>query len=115
MPWQLRLLVLTGDPFYNVTSLVFHDTPAFPGWESSRTLDVRGLAVLGFVVEYAGDMAAKTGLNLARFLRDLVFLPSPFLAPLLWSVVIRPPREPNQRAFVRGGVVAAAVVLKVDA
>ncbi len=112
-PWHLRLLVLTGDPFYNVTSLIFHGTPAFPGWESSRTLGVRDLSVLGFMVEHAGDLAAKTGLNLARFLRDLVLLPSPFLAPLLWSVVIRPPREAGRRAFVRGGIVTTATLLLV--
>jgi hypothetical protein len=113
VPWQLRLFALTGDPFYNVTSLIFHDTPAFPGWESSRTLDVRGLSIPGFLMEHGDAVVAKAGRNLARFLRDLIFLPTPFLAPLVWSVVIRPPREPAQRAFVQGGIVATLGLLLV--
>ncbi len=113
LPWHLRLFALTGDPFYNATSLLFHDTPAFPGWEASRTLAVRSISPWSFVVAHPGDVAAKTALDLARFARDFVLLPSPFLAPFLWFAVLRKGSEPRTRAFLAGGVTATLVVIAV--
>jgi hypothetical protein len=113
LPWHLRLLALTGDPFYNATSLFFHDTPAFPGWVASRTLAVCSLSPWSFVAAHPGDMAAKTAINLARFLRDFVLLPSPFLAPFLWLAVLRRGPEPLRRGLVAGGVTATLVVIAV--
>jgi hypothetical protein len=113
LPWHLRLAAITGDPFYNATSLVYHDTETFPGWDSSRTLAVRDLSVVGFLGDHVREVANKSALNFARFGRDLILIPSPFLAPLVWFIVLRLPRERQARAYLIGGVICTASLILV--
>jgi hypothetical protein len=112
-PAVIRLGFLVQDGFHNTLSLVYHNTDTFPGWTSSRTLAVRELSAWGFVRDHMGEVLAKSGLNLLRYLRDLVLLPSPLLAPLLWFAVLRRGKTGRPRAFLAGGVVAAVTVLVV--
>jgi hypothetical protein len=109
LPWHLRLAQLTGDPFYNASSLLYHDTATFPGWTSSRTLAVRDLTPLGFVRAHPGEVAHKMLLDGIRFARDLVLFPTPFLAPFLW-LAFRRPGTAQARALVVGGGVSAVVL-----
>jgi hypothetical protein len=111
--WPIRLAVLTGDPFYNASSLLYHATGAFPSWTASRTLAVREMDPLGFVFHHFGDVAVKSALDLARFARDLVFLPSLFLMPFWVVGVLRPARERRGRALALGALVAGVVLLLV--
>jgi len=111
IPWHVRLAHVTGNPFYNVSSLLYHDVGPFPGWAASRTLAVRELEPWSFLVSHAGEIARKTLLDLARYGRDLVLLPSPLLPPLAVLALLRPPREPRARALVQGG--ATMLVLLV--
>ncbi len=111
LPWHLRLASLTGKPFYNASSLLFHDTAAFPDWQASRTLAVRDLAPWTFVIEHPGEVVGKTALNLARYLRDMVFLPSLLLAPFLFLGLVRPPADRRGRALAVGTLVAGAALI----
>ncbi len=109
--WPIRLHHLTGHPFYNASSLLYHATAAFPSWTASRTLAVREMEPFGFVLQNFGNVAMKSALDLARFARDLVFLPSLFLMPF-WAVgVLRPAKERRGRALVLGAALAGAALL----
>lgn len=111
LPWHLRLWSLTGNPVYSAGSLLFHDTPPFPGWDASRTLAVRDLSAVAFLQEHGGAVIRKTVLDLARFGRDLMLLPSPFLALVFWLGVLRPAGQPRARWLVLGAAAAAVVLL----
>lgn len=111
LPWHLRLWSLTGSPVYNAGSLLFHDTPPFPGWDASRTLAVRDLSTLAFLKQYPGAVLGKTFLDAARFGRDLILLPSPFLAPIFWLGVLRPPAGDRARRLMRGAAAATVVLV----
>lgn len=113
VPRILILRTLIGDGFYNTTSLIYHNTDTFPGWTSSRTLAVRDLSTWGFIMDHPREVLTKSVLNLLRYGRDLVLLPSPLLAPLLWFAVLRKGKDARSRAFLTGGVVAAATLLVV--
>lgn len=113
LPWGLRTAEITGDASYNNTSLIYHDTDTFPGWNSSRTLAVRDLSPVGFVLDHPGEVARKTVKNTGRFLRDLLLLPTPLLAPLLWLGVLRGSRSRERRAFNLAGVAAVLTLIVV--
>ena len=110
VPWTRCRAQCAGETF-TLTSLLYHDTDAFPGWTSSRTLAVRELSAIGFVTDHFGDVMKKTVLNLLRYGRDLVVLPSPFLAPFVWLAFLRPPAAPSSRAFVMGTLLMACVLV----
>ncbi|HET9233004.1 MAG TPA: hypothetical protein VFP10_02550, partial [Candidatus Eisenbacteria bacterium] len=114
VPWTRCRAQCAGETF-TLTSLLYHATDAFPGWTSSRTLAVRELSPLGFVTDHIGDVMEKSVLNVLRYARDLVLLPSPLLAPLAWLTILRPPSEPVPRAFVRGtSVLVLTLVLALS-
>jgi hypothetical protein len=110
IPWT-RCRAQCGGETFTLTSLLYHATDAFPEWNSSRTLAVRDLSPLGFVTQHFGDVAKKSGLDILRYGRDLVLFPSPFLAPLVWLAVLRPPADSRSRAFVLGAAVAAIILV----
>jgi len=110
-PWYARLASLTGNPVYNASSLLYHDTDAYPGWAASRSLSVRELDPLDFAREHGANLLRKSIRNLARFGRDLFLLPSPALAPFVWLALLRPPRDRRQRALILGGAVSATALI----
>ena len=109
-PWTRCRAQCAGETF-TLTSLLYHDTDTFPGWTSSRTLAVRELSTLSFVTDHFGEVMKKSVLNLLRYGRDLVLLPSPFLAPFVWVTVLRQPKDPLRRSFVLGTALMAFVLV----
>jgi hypothetical protein len=105
IPWYRLRAQCAGETF-TLSSLLYHDTHAFPGWTSSRTLAVRDLTPLGFLRAHPGDVLAKTGFNLLRYGRDLALAPSPFLAPLVWIAMLRRPGTARPRALLLGTALA---------
>lgn len=108
LPWYRMQAQCAGEGF-TLTSLLYHATDTFPGWTSSRTLAVRSLRPLEFLIEHPGDVLKKSCLDLLRYGRDLAVFPSPFLAPFVWIAVARPPAI--TRGFVYATVLAAAVLV----
>jgi hypothetical protein len=113
LPWFILQDDLAGDGFRNTTSLIYHNTQTFPGWTSSRTLAVQDLSAWEFIRDHPREVLAKSVRNLLRYGRDFAILPSPLLAPLLWFAVLRKGTNARSRAFLTGGVVAAATALVV--
>jgi len=110
VPWFSLRTQCAGEGF-TLTSLLYHDTHAFPGWTSSRTLSVRDITPLQFVAQHFGDVAQKTVVDVLRYGRDLTLFPSPFLAPFVWLAVLRPPVEQRSRALVLGTILAAITLV----
>ncbi len=111
-PWSMHVATVTGRPFYNATSLLYHDTTAYPGWTASRTLAVREEGPLAFVREHPEDVARKTVRNLARYGRDLAIWPLPALIVLALAGVVRLWRDDEARWLVVAAVgVPATLVL----
>ncbi len=114
LPWMVRTAQITGHPFYNAASLIYHDTPSFPGWAASRTLAIRETTPLAFILAHPLDILAKSALNLLRFGRDLLLLPGPAAALFAWWFLIRPQStQPRVRAYRWGYLVALAVPVLV--
>jgi hypothetical protein len=111
IPWHLRLAHITGDAFYNASSLLYHDVGPFPGWAASRTLAVRDMQPWTFLGTHGSAVGEKTLVNLARYVRDLVLLPSPLLPPLALLALLRPSREPRARGLVFGGAAMLACLV----
>jgi hypothetical protein len=111
LPWFAHLAAESGSFLYNTSSLLYHATRSYPDWDSSRALAVRALTPWEFLADHPGEVLAKSGVNLLRFGRDLVLLPSPFLAPFLWLAVLRLPAERRPRAFLVGGAVALLILV----
>jgi len=112
-PWLGRSWVMTGSPFFNAASLLFHDTRSYPAWTASRTLEVARLGSTGFLLDHPAEVAAKSALNLLRFGRDAVLLAGALLAPFFWVAVLRPGTG-RRRGFilafwVGGGTLIAAL------
>jgi hypothetical protein len=105
VPWHVRQAMVTGDPFYNASSLLYHDTATFPGWDSSRTLAVRDLTIGEFARDHGGELFWKSLRNLGRFCRDLVLLPSP--------MVLRLPKDRRSHAYLLGGAVSVLTLILV--
>jgi 4-amino-4-deoxy-L-arabinose transferase-like glycosyltransferase len=110
-PWHLHLWRVTGEPFYNTGSLLFHATQRFPGWESSRTLAVRMQRAGSFLMFHRDQVMTKAVHDLLGYGRTLAVLPSPFLAPFLWLTLLRPPQGRVARGLVAGGAVAITVLV----
>ena len=112
VPWFRTRAQCAGESF-SLTSLLYHDTDTFPGWTSSRTLAVRELTPLKFLASHTTEVVKKSALDLLRYGRDLVLLPTPFLAPFIWIAVLRPSGNSRSRGFIAGSVLAAAVLVLV--
>jgi hypothetical protein len=110
VPWLWRNALVTGHPFFNASSLIYHATDPFPGWTSSRTLQILDTTPLAFVAEHPGTVLQKTAINLARYARDLLLLPSAALAPFVWLAFLRPPAGRRERG-VLATLAAVAIVL----
>jgi hypothetical protein len=110
VPWT-RCRAQCANETFTLTSLLYHATDSFPGWTSSRTLAVRELSPITFVSHHFGEVAKKTGLDILRYGRDLVLLPSPFLAPFVWLALVRPGNESRVRAFILGTLLAAVMLV----
>ena len=102
LPWHWNLVALTGSPFYNKNGflLLCQHTHAFPAWTAYRSLEVNPLTSFAFVTTHFSDVMGKGVINFLHFGKDLLFLPSVFLAPLFWLSVLRPPRDGATRAFL---------------
>jgi len=123
IPWQFHLAQLTGSWFYNSGSLLLHNTDAFPGWTSSRTLAVRDVTTLGFLSANFASVLAKTGKNFLFFAIIVMVLPSAGAAPLMWAgmaglrrnwrSVLRERSCSNEQALLLGTLVSATTIIVV--
>ena len=89
IPWFLRLWHVTGRPFFSPSSLLYVDTAAFPGWESSRRLDMLARSPVRWALGHAGMVAGKSLRNLFHYLRQALLMPLPALAPFVWAATGR--------------------------
>jgi 4-amino-4-deoxy-L-arabinose transferase-like glycosyltransferase len=99
VPWTIRTWVVTGRPFSSTSSLLFTDTRAYPGWESSRHLDTLRHSALLWALSHPGDMLLKALRNGYHFLRQALLMPIPALAPFVWAAMARLTRIGRESAF----------------
>lgn len=89
VPWVVRNALVTGRPFFSPSSLLYVDTSVFPGWESSRHLDLLDRSPLLWALGHLDVIAHKALRNLFHFLRQGLLLPLPALAPFVWAATGR--------------------------
>lgn len=89
IPWFVRLWLVTGRPFFSPSSLLYIDTAAFPGWESSRRLDMLAQSPVRWALGHLGMVGAKGLRNLFHYLRQALLMPLPALAPFVWAATGR--------------------------
>lgn len=89
IPWFIRLWVVTGRPFFSPSSLLYIDTAAYPGWDSSRRLDMLAQSPVRWALGHLEMVGAKALRNLFHYLRQALLMPLPALAPFVWAATGR--------------------------
>lgn len=113
VPWTIRTWIVTGRPFSATSSLLFTDTPLYPGWESSRRLDTLDRSALLWALSNPGAVFGKALRNGYHYLFQALLMPLPALAPFVWGALGRLTRVGRESAYCAAVLIGVVLFMVI--